>query len=127
MARKRATRSKVPKNVPAVVCFSTASSQEEAVKIAHTLVGERLAACVNLVPGVRSIYTWNGKIEDGDELLLVIKTRRALVEKLTARVKELHSYTVPEVIAADIVGGNPDYLAWVADSTTQALPARKRK
>lgn len=119
MAKKKASR-KQPKTkqAPAVVCLSTASSDEEAAKIARALVEERLAACVNLVPGVRSIYTWQGKVEDGAEVLMVIKTRRSLVAKLTARVKALHSYTVPEVIAADIVGGNPGYLAWLADSTS---------
>lgn len=118
MAKKKATKPKSAKSTPSVVCLSTASSDEEAAKIARALVEERLAACVNLVPAVRSIYTWQGKVEDGAEVLMVIKTRRSLVAKLTARVKALHSYTVPEVIAADIVGGNPDYLAWLADSTS---------
>lgn len=106
-----------------VVCFSTASSETEAVRLAQTLVEEQLAACVNLVPGVRSIYRWQGKVEDGSEWLLVIKTRRGLVDALTARVKALHSYTVPEVVAMPIVGGNPDYLAWLDEST--AAPAKR--
>ena len=100
-----------------VVCLSTASSDEEAAKIAKALVEEELAACVNLVPAVRSIYRWQGKIEDGAEVLMVIKTRRALIDALTARIKALHSYTVPEVVALPILGGNPEYLAWLVDST----------
>ena len=101
----------------AVVCLSTASSAEEAETIAKALVGEELAACVNLVPGVRSIYRWQGKIEDGAEVLMVIKTRRELVEPLSRRIKELHSYTVPELVAMSVVAGNPDYLQWLVDST----------
>ena len=100
-----------------VVCFSTAASSEEAEKIAKTLVEEQLAACVNLVPAVRSIYRWQGKVEDGTEVLLVIKTRKSLVATVTARVRALHSYTVPELVAVPIVAGNPDYLGWVSDST----------
>lgn len=98
-----------------VVCLSTASSSEEAAKIGRALVEEELAACVNLVTGVRSIYRWKGKIEDGAEVLLVIKTRRAKIDALLARLKALHSYTVPELVAMDVVAGNPDYLAWVAE------------
>lgn len=100
-----------------VVCLSTASGAEEAEKIAKALVEERLAACVNLVPGVRSIYRWEGRIEDGAEVLLVIKSRRHLLEALTARVRALHSYTVPEVVAMPVVAGNPDYLSWLAGAT----------
>lgn len=100
-----------------VVCFSTASSEEEAAKIGRALVEEELAACVNVVPGIRSIYRWEGKVEDGPELLLVIKTRRTLVDAVQTRLRALHSYSVPELIAMDVVGGNPDYLAWVAAST----------
>lgn len=102
-----------------VVCFSTASSPAEAEKIARALVEEQLAACVNLVPGVRSIYRWQGQIEDGVEIFLVIKTQRHLVESLISRVRALHSYSVPEVIVLPIVAGAPDYLAWLADSTSK--------
>ncbi|HVO31440.1 MAG TPA: divalent-cation tolerance protein CutA [bacterium] len=100
-----------------IVCFSTASSAEEAEKIARGLVESQLAACVNILPQVRSIYRWEGKIEDGAEWLLVIKSRRHLLDDLVARVRGLHSYSVPEVVALPILGGNPDYLAWLNDST----------
>lgn len=102
-----------------VVCFSTAASVEEAEKIAKALVEEQLAACVNLFPGVRSIYRWQGQVEDGAEIFLVIKTQRHLVDALIRRVRALHSYSVPEVIALPIVAGSPDYLAWLADSTSK--------
>ena len=101
----------------AVVCLSTAATAEEAGKIANILVQEELAACVNLVPGVRSIYRWQGKIEDESEVLMVIKSRRSLVDSLVARITALHSYSVPEVVALDIVGGNPSYLAWLVGAT----------
>lgn len=84
--------------------------------MARTLVDERLAACANLVPGVTSTYWWQGKIEEASETLLVLKTRQDLLERLVARVKTLHSYIVPEVIALPVVGGNPAYLEWIDES-----------
>lgn len=102
-----------------VVCLSTASSPEEAAKIARALVEEQLAACVNLLPGVRSIYRWQGQIEDATEVLMVVKTQRHLVDSVISRVRALHSYTMPEIITLPIVAGNPDYLAWLADSTSK--------
>lgn len=101
----------------AVVCLSTCSNAEEAEKIARALVEEQIAACVNLVPGVRSIYRWEGKIEDAQEILLVIKSRKHLVDQMLFRLRQLHSYTVPELVVLEVGEGNPDYLAWLADST----------
>jgi periplasmic divalent cation tolerance protein len=101
-----------------VVVFVTASSPEEADRIGRALVHERLAACANLVPSIASTYWWQGKVERAGEALLVLKTRQELVNRLQARVRELHSYTVPEVIAFPIVAGNPDYLRWIDDSLT---------
>lgn len=103
-----------------VVVFITVGSQDEAIRIGRTLVEERLAACVNLVASVASTYWWQGKIEDVGEVLLVVKTRQDLLNALTTRVQALHSYTVPEVIALPIVGGNPAYLAWIDDSVRQS-------
>ena len=101
----------------AVAVFITASSREEAVRLAEALVAEKLAACVNRVDGVSSVYWWKGKVERAEESLLIAKTRGDLVGKLIARVKELHSYTVPEVIVLPIKEGNPDYLKWIDEVT----------
>ena len=99
------------------ITFSTCKDLRQANRIARTLVKEKLAACVNIVPGIASIYTWKGKIEEGKEVLLVIKSRLSLSKRLTARVKALHSYSVPEVVTIPIASGNPDYLRWVREST----------
>jgi periplasmic divalent cation tolerance protein len=96
-----------------IVVFSTASSAEEAEKIARGLVGERLAACVNVVPGLRSYYRWQGKIEDSAEFLLVIKSTRKHFEALRTLLQKLHSYQVPEVIAMPVVDGAQNYLNWM--------------
>ncbi len=85
--------------------------------IADALVGEQLAACVNRVEGVHSTYRWEGKIERAAEALLIIKTRAALVPAVIARVRALHPYTVPEVIALPIEDGNPAYLDWLGAET----------
>lgn len=90
---------------------------ENAPQLARALVEDRLAACVNIVPSVRSIYSWQGKIEDESEALLLIKTSALLMEKLTHRIRSLHPYTVPEVIGVALTGeGNSDYLRWLSDS-----------
>lgn len=99
------------------VCLVTVGKPEEAEKIAETLVEERLAACCNLVPAVRSIYRWEGQICRDAETMLVIKTRRENFEKLRARVKGLHSYTVPEIVALPIIAGHAPYLDWILQET----------
>jgi periplasmic divalent cation tolerance protein len=91
----------------------TAPSAEVAAAIARALVGEGLAACVNLVPGVRSIYRWQGEVCDDAEVLCVIKTRADRFDALRARIVALHPYEVAEVIALPIVAGNEAYLAWI--------------
>jgi periplasmic divalent cation tolerance protein len=93
------------------------SPREDALAIGRALVEERLAAAVNVQDGVRSIYRWQGAIEEATEVLLIAKTRAALVPRLTARVVEVHSYRCPAVVAVPICGGNPDYLAWVENQT----------
>lgn len=97
------------------VALSTAPDAETGARIARTLVEERLAACVNLVPGVRSIYRWQGAIEDGHEVLLVMKTRADRVEALGARLRALHPYALPELVALPAAGGLAAYLDWVAE------------
>ena len=101
-----------------LVVFVTSGSEEEALKIAHALVKERLAACVNLVSPIRSIYRWEGKICDEKEWLLVMKTHMGRFDALEKRVKALHSYSVPEIIALPIVTGSPSYLNWLEEMTT---------
>ncbi len=96
-----------------IIVFITAPTEEEAAAMAKTLVQERLAACVNIVSGIRSFYRWEGRIEDDSEVLMIAKSREELFERLSGRVKELHSYTVPEVIAAPITRGSADYLGWL--------------
>ena len=103
----------------AVVVLVTAGSADEAARIARTLVEERLAACGNVVGPIRSIYRWQGAVEEADEHLLVLKARAADVAALEARVRTLHSYDVPEVIALPVVGGSAAYLAWLADATSR--------
>lgn len=100
-----------------LIVLITAGSGEEALKISKALVDEHLAACVNMVPGIRSIFFWEGKTQDAGETLLIGKSRKPLLEKLVRRVKSLHSYSVPEIIAVPIVGGSQDYLSWVKEST----------
>lgn len=96
-----------------IVVFSTAGSAEEAERLGRSLVEARLAACVNIVSPMRSIYRWNGAIEDTQEWLLVIKTSRAVFPRVRAALEAAHSYEVPEVIALPIVDGSKNYLDWL--------------
>jgi len=99
-----------------IVVYVTAP-ETEAAALARTLVEERLAACVNLVPGIRSFYRWQGKIEDDPEILCIIKTRAGLFDTLRDRVRELHPYEVEEIIAMPIIAGNQPYLDWIRANT----------
>ena len=100
-----------------VVVFVTTSSEEEAEKIASLLLEQRKAACVSVIPRVRSRFWWQGKLDSAQESLLIIKTRAALIPEITDIVKKTHSYTVPEIVALPIVAGNQDYLDWVDKET----------
>ena len=100
-----------------IIVLITAQKEEEAAEIAKDIVGKKLAACVNIVRGVRSIYRWKGKREDEEEVLLVVKSRRTLFPDLVKRVKELHRYTVPEIIALPIIEGSEEYLGWLKEET----------
>jgi periplasmic divalent cation tolerance protein len=100
------------------VVLVTCPSRKVGEKIAHALVEERLAACVNVIPGLTSIYRWEGKICRDAEVLLLIKTRQVRLPALTRRVRAYHPYSVPEIIALPLAGGSATYLAWVRDSTT---------
>ena len=99
----------------AVVVLVTTGSEEEARRVAEHLLGQRKAACVNIVPGVSSLFWWQGKLDSAQESLLIIKTRASLLQKVIELVKEVHSYEVPEIIALPIIGGNEDYLKWIDD------------
>jgi periplasmic divalent cation tolerance protein len=98
-----------------IMVLSTCSSPEEGERIARALVEERVAACVNILPGARSIYRWQGKLEDSGECLLFIKTSRGRFEDLRAALERVHSYEVPELVALPVVDGAPNYLAWLED------------
>ncbi len=107
----------------AILVMVTAANEEQAGLIAHALVGERLAACVNVVGPLRSIYLWDEEVRVDSEQLMLIKTRRGLFSKVEKRVRELHSYELPEVIAISIADGSKPYLEWLLKSTIPA-PAR---
>lgn len=99
-----------------LMAFSTFPSPEVAREIARKLVEAKLAACANILPQVESIYHWQGKIETADEVMVLFKTTHAKYAAFAQRLKELHPYKVPEVVAVDIAAGLPDYMQWVADS-----------
>ncbi len=108
--------------------YVMAASPAEARRIGRAAVGERLAACANILPGLRSIYWWEGKVAEGRETVLVLKTRAARLDALIARVRALHSYECPAIVALPIVAGSKPYLDWIAAETaapTQRTSARK--
>ena len=100
-----------------VICV-TAGSTSEASRLARALVEERLAACVNQIGPIQSVYRWEGKLEESVEQLLIIKSRKELFPALEKRVRELHSYSVPEIVALPIIDGSPDYLRWLDEQVT---------
>jgi periplasmic divalent cation tolerance protein len=100
------------------VVIMTAPDAACAERLSRALVEERLAACVNCVPGLRSIYRWQGEIQDDAELLLIAKTRRDRVAELAKRVAALHPYALPEVLALPVVGGSSAYLDWIRSEST---------
>jgi len=104
-----------------VVVIYVTTPPDDAARIARQLVNERLAACVNVVPEVRSIYRWENSVEEDRECLLVVKTTKLMFEPVSARVRELHPYSVPEIIAVPVVDGFDGYLRWVRDSVGAAL------
>jgi periplasmic divalent cation tolerance protein len=97
--------------------YVTASSLEEGKSIGRRLVEERLVACVNILPHMSSIYRWQGKVEEAEEVVMIAKTTEQLVERTIQRAKELHSYECPCVVAVPIVAGNPDFLTWISGET----------
>jgi len=104
-----------------IVVLVTVTSKKEAQKISKALLKKKLAACVNIVPGLTSFFSWKGKIEKANELLLVIKTRKELFKKLEKEVKANHSYSVPEVIALPILDGSKSCIDWLKSETAAKL------
>jgi periplasmic divalent cation tolerance protein len=103
--------------ISAIVVLITAPSVEAANQLAQGLLAQKLAACVNIVPAVRSLYIWGGKINDEAEVLLVVKSRANLFNRLESAVKTIHPYDVPEILALPVLMGSADYLAWIEDVT----------
>jgi periplasmic divalent cation tolerance protein len=101
------------------VVFVTVPDEETAIKIAKDIVQSGLAACVNIVKETRSIYMWEGKLEDAVESILIIKTSSSAFKKLKDRIKTVHPYSVPEIIAVDVIDGNIDYIKWVLEETSK--------
>ena len=101
-----------------IVVLSTCASEEEAQRLAHSLVEQRLAACVNVVPGIRSYYRWKGAIESAAEYLLLIKSSRERLDALRAALEREHSYEIPEVLVLSVVDGAANYLNWIQANLT---------
>lgn len=99
-----------------IVIFITTPSDEEAQRIANALVEEKKAACVNILRDLRSLFWWEGKVDSASEALLIVKTKERFLDSIVKLVKGLHTYTVPEIIAIPIIGGNPEYLRWIDES-----------
>jgi periplasmic divalent cation tolerance protein len=100
-----------------IVVMTTCGQEEEAWRLARALVKARLAACVQVIPQIRSTYWWQGEMEEADEFLLLIKSRRPLFDRLKAEIAKTHSYTVPEIVALPVVDGSRAYLEWVDRET----------
>ena len=99
------------------VVYTTIDKIQDARRIAHTLVEEQLVACVNIIPKIESIYRWKGKIENDDEVVLIAKTTDKNVKKTIQKIKELHTYDLPDIIVLPIIGGLKDYLNYIEDET----------
>jgi len=121
MRKRGAGSTRAGRRRQAVVVLVMAASKQEAARIGRMLVKAELAACVNVLPGIRSIFRWAGKVSEEREVLLIVKSRSDLFGRLAAEVKRLHSYQVPEVIAFPITYGAADYLAWIHKSTRKPL------
>jgi len=106
------------------IVFVTTSSKSEASRIADQIVLSHLAACANIIPKVESIFFWKGKVEKAKEFLLIIKTEFRNLKKLEAKIRSLHSYSIPEIIGIPIAWGHKPYLAWVAEASTSSKKKR---
>lgn len=104
--------------------YMTMETEVDAERIGHALVSERLAACINIVAGMRSMYWWDGAVQQSSETILIAKTRKSLVDRLTERVRELHAYDCPCIVSLAIDGGNPEFLDWIDAETARGEAAR---
>ncbi len=102
-----------------IIIFITASNKEEAEKIANKLVEKHLAACVNIIDNVRSVFWWEAKIDSANEALMIVKSKKSYLSRVIKLVKSLHSYQVPEIIALPIIAGDKNYLNWLDESLRQ--------
>ncbi len=100
------------------IVLTTAGSQDEAGKIAHALVERRLAACVNIIPQIESVYRWQGRVESATEWLLIVKIQSSAFAQVRDAIRELHSYELPECLLLEISDGSTDYLSWIADNVS---------
>ena len=100
------------------VVYTTIDNIQDARKIAHTLVEEQLVACVNLIPGIESVYNWQGKIEDEEEIIIIAKTTDENVKKTIQRIQTLHSYELPAILVLPVIGGLKDYLDYINNQTS---------
>ena len=103
-----------------IIVLVSGGNARECARIARHLLSRRLIACANLVPQIRSLYTWKGKIADEKECLMLLKSSRKLFPALQAEIEKLHSYSVPEIIALPVIDGSPNYLDWIAESVAGA-------
>lgn len=103
------------------IVYMTASDTDEALRIGRALVAEKLAACVNVLGPITSVYEWQGKVEEGGEVAFIAKTTDQRMAALTQRVKDLHSYDCPCVVAVPVAAGNPDFLTWIDSETAPPL------
>ena len=107
-----------------IVILVTVKDKKEASKIGQGLLNAKLIACANIVGGIQSLFWWQGKIDSSKEVLLILKTKKILFKKIVSKVKALHSYQTPEIIALPIVDGSEDYLNWIDSSVMASLPQR---
>ena len=103
-----------------IIIYITTASSEEAASIGKALVDERIAACANVLPGMTSIYRWDGKTQSGSEAVLILKTRKNLLAKAEIRIKDLHSYDTPCILAIPVIDGSHPFLQWIEKETSEA-------
>jgi len=116
----RNVSAKPTKMTDKIVVMSTCGSAEEAQRLAHELIAQHAAACVNIVAPVRSVYRWKGQIEQAEEWLLLVKTSRSSFDRLRTILEAAHSYELPEVLALPVVAGSPNYLAWLESEVRES-------